>query len=422
MPGSGGSGSGVPNAEGSGSGVPNAGGGSSGQAERSATDSDEPSQQRRAAAAERRRLAREVVEAQTSGIVQLKNTVAQLSDVVMEMRDVVASIQAGDQAEASDGDDEQSDESILRGQAAKVNFKENIYAWKNSSARRLWVIGGVRPVVWGMKKEGLQSVLAEIALVSTAVTTQVAQFSGFDVASYVPHGEHVDPALDLNVLEQLEILVEVIIEVVGKGAESAESRARVETLHKALNDGVRAVRKHKRKCTKAMRTPSNRKRIEDLINEDLMAWTSALLSVSVSAGAKWSSPPSIDLLPPVPVPVWKELFRYLDAGGLKNVEVQRATTYTRNSEPPAKRAKTRAELPCYGWASPSGCPYGAGCAYTHAASKKGGQADGAGNTPRRNVKADRAKAGRGGGATPAAKTPKQTQYGGGKNKEKASDE
>ena len=85
----------------------------------------------------------------------------------------------------------------------------------------------------------------------------------------MPHGEHVDPARDLNVLEQMEILVEVIVEVVGKGAESVESRARVEILHKALDDGVRAVKKHKRKCTRAIQAPSNRKLIEDLIDEDL---------------------------------------------------------------------------------------------------------------------------------------------------------
>lgn len=54
----------------------------------------------------------------------------------------------------------------------------------------------------GMKKGELQAVLADIALATPAVTAQVAQFSGFDVSNFVPHGEHVDPALDLNVLER----------------------------------------------------------------------------------------------------------------------------------------------------------------------------------------------------------------------------
>ena len=77
----------MPGSEESGSGVANAGGGSSGQLDPAGTDSDRPNQQQRAEASECRREARRVVEAHISDIAQLKDTVAQLSEVVIEIRD-----------------------------------------------------------------------------------------------------------------------------------------------------------------------------------------------------------------------------------------------------------------------------------------------------------------------------------------------
>ena len=226
-------------------------------------------QHERSKASDRRRVARATAEAQTADIAQLEDTVSQLSDMMMEIRDVLAEVQSGGQ-EDEHGEDAGTGESILRGQEAKVKFKENIAAWKNPSARKIWIISGVRPVVWGMKQEELQAVLTNVALVTPAVTSQVAQFSAFDVSDYMPHRDPVDPSADLNVLEQMEILVDVVIKVVGKGAESVESMERVEVLREGFKIGVDAVKKHKQQCTKAIRIPSNRKRIEKLINEDLL--------------------------------------------------------------------------------------------------------------------------------------------------------
>ena len=83
-----------------------------------------------------------------------------------------------------------------RGQEAKVTFKENIVTWKNSSARRICIVSGGRPLVWEMKQGELQAVMANVALVTPAVTSQVAQFSAFDVSHYMPHGDPGDPSKD----------------------------------------------------------------------------------------------------------------------------------------------------------------------------------------------------------------------------------
>ena len=201
-------------------------------------------------ASERRRVVLAATEAQTADIAQLKDTVSQLGAMMMEMRDVVAELQAGDHEEDENGEDAGTGESILRGQEPKVKVKEDIVAWENPSARKIWLISGVRPVVWGMKREELQAVLSDVALVTPAVTSQVAQCSAFNVSDYMPHGDPVDPSADLNVLEQMEMLVDVVIRVVGKGAESAESMARVEALRQGVKIGADAVKKHKQQCTK----------------------------------------------------------------------------------------------------------------------------------------------------------------------------
>ena len=192
------------------------------------------------------------------------------------------------------------------------------------------MISGVRPVVCGLKKEELQAVRSDVALATPAVTAQIAQLSGFDVADYVPHGEPVDQVVDLNVVEQMIILVDVTMVVVGKETESVDSWARVEVLRNALQKGLQTVRLHA-KYTKDMRIPSNSKRVGTLVNDDLMNWTSELFDVAISAGAKWTSPPDVGLKPPVLVPHWEKLNACIDAGGLMNVEAHRGRAQTRTS-------------------------------------------------------------------------------------------
>ena len=204
----------------------------------------------------------------------------------MEMRDIIAGRQTGERAEDENGEDAGTGEPIVRGQEAKVMCKENIVALKNSSARRISIISRVRPVVGEMTREELQAVFANVALVKPAHTSQVTQCLAFDVSDYMPYGDPGDPSADLNLLEQMEILVDVVIQVIGKGAESVGSMARVDALHRGFKVGINAVKKCKQQCAKEMRIPSNRERIEKLINEDILVWTSALLDTSMSAGER----------------------------------------------------------------------------------------------------------------------------------------
>ena len=138
--------------------------------------------------------------------------------------------------------------------------------------------------VWEIKQ--LRAVLANVALITLAVTSRVTQRSAFDVSDYMSHGDPGDPSKYLNVLEQMEILVDVVIKVIGKGAESVESMARVEVRREGFKKGVEAVKKHEQECTNAIRIPSNRARIEKLINKYIVGWTFGVRCIRVGRGKK----------------------------------------------------------------------------------------------------------------------------------------
>ena len=130
----------------------------------------------------------------------------------------------------------------------------------------------------------MRAVLANAALVTPTVTSQGAQVSVFDASDYMPHGDPGNPSKDLNALEQIEIHVDVVIKEIGKGAELVESMARVEVRREGSRIGAEAVNKHEQQCTKAIRIPSNRKRIEKLINKYILGWPSAVTCIRVGRG------------------------------------------------------------------------------------------------------------------------------------------
>ena len=100
----------------------------------------------------------------------------------------------------------------------------------------------------------------------------------------MPHGEPGDRSKYLNVREQMDILVGVVIKGKEKSAESVESMARVEVRNEGFKMGVEAVKKHEQQCLNAIRIPSNKKRIEKLINKDILGWTSAVKLIRVGRG------------------------------------------------------------------------------------------------------------------------------------------
>ena len=193
----------------------------------------------------------------------------------------------------------------------------------------------------------------------------------------------------------METLVEVVIKVIGKGAESVESMAPVEVRREGFKIGVEAVKKHEQQCAKAIRIPSNRKRIEKPINKYILGWASAVRCIRVGRG-KVDFATKIRAASFCPGP---------ELGGASSL-------HQRGRAPECRRSACRGSRSIYRTTGQAGKDAGRvavflggrpGGGTTTAASKKWRENSGAGSSSGRKTKVDRAKMGRGGGFQPRAR-------------------
>lgn len=258
----------------------------------------------------------------------------------------------------------------------KASRKDRIAAWKDPTVRKAWLLSGEKPAMTSWTREQLQDVLIDIARVSPAVASQLGSLASLDIGAYMPNGQQKGHDATL-LYEHMDIMVDAVLAVVGYGAHSPESTERLRGLRTALDEGATMLRKHCRKYCVTVETSDNRKRMMTLVNDDLKQWTASLFAASVSAGQRFSSPPSIGELPPVVIPVWENLHGYIINGGLMNAQHHAGSgssgggkSGSSNGGPSsAKRAKTM--RPCFGWSKKEGCRF-VNCAFRHDPAKKYG--------------------------------------------------
>lgn len=127
---------------------------------------------------------------------------------------------------------------------AKHALKELLNTWKNPPMRKGWMLIGAKPVMVGCKQAELQAILANKVRVAEEFAKQLTHMAGSDVGAYMPDGPWVHPLRGLNIVEQMEIMVDVIVTIVGKGADTEASKGRVAALHKGLHDGLETLQGH----------------------------------------------------------------------------------------------------------------------------------------------------------------------------------
>eukprot|EP00904_Undaria_pinnatifida_P007808 jgi/Undpi1/4157/HiC_scaffold_16.g07524.m1 len=230
------------------------------------------------------------------------------------IRELTTQVEANTQARAEFDSDRFKKEREI-----ELAANENFLAWRNLAVRKYWVLSGVKPAVHGGKHYELKEALSYTANTTREVTAQMAQMSGFDVGDFMPDCPTLDPATDMSIVEQMEIFIDVVMIVV-RGAESNASLARCTRLREGLQRGVEIVRQHTRERPRLVKITGNRERMISLVNEDLKEWSCDVFHAATSAGAQWDSPPDIGSLPPVPVPAWKQINAFVQAGGLLNLQ------------------------------------------------------------------------------------------------------
>ena len=84
--------------------------------------------------------------------------------------------------------------------------------------------------------------------------------------------------------EQMEIMVEAMLAVVGNGAASEDGVDRISMLEDGLREGLTSLRVHRRKRRGKACLPGNKALLSSLIDEDMKEYSQRLFSAATSAG------------------------------------------------------------------------------------------------------------------------------------------
>lgn len=247
-------------------------------------------------------------------------------------------------------------------------MKERIRSWRNPDHAKRWFLTASAPVAASLTRSAMKAMMHDTVDVSTSVLGMLNDLGGFDVREFMaPEDDHY--ATDRMLTEQLEILIHAVVKILSKGVSSVTGQARIAILHQDLQSGLRTLRQHSIECRSQMRILANASLMADFINKDLNLWAAQLGDAASDFTSLIHAPPSADEFPPVVVPQWTRLSQYIQAGGLRNAQHQRA-----KSVPPGMgRGKSTSKTPsgkkgyCFAWASEEGCRRSArDCRWEHA--------------------------------------------------------
>ena len=259
--------------------------------------------------------------------------------------------------------------------AQRADAKDENAAWRNDAIRRFWILTAERPAMYNLKRSELQAVLAEVTAVTDRVTNQLNTLTGFPVTDYMVEGEDLSAAGDMFLPEQVDVMVQSLLTVIGMGVESDTGVERMQTLARTFLEGADTLRVHCRKHRGKLRISANKNVMRDLVNEDAKSWTADLFGAAVAALKASRSPPTD--FPDIVVPAWTKLNGYITTGGLQhapNVAVNGLKASGVKRAAPAGAAGSRG--PCWAWSKAEGCSFGKACVFSHSPTTKYRAGDG----------------------------------------------
>ena len=108
--------------------------------------------------------------------------------------------------------------------------------------RKVWITTGEKPAVYGLTRPEMQALLADVALASDETTLQLNTFTGFRVATYMAEGGNYRRTVNVFLPEQMEVMVETMLAVVGNGVTSEDGVDRISMLEDGLREGLTSLR------------------------------------------------------------------------------------------------------------------------------------------------------------------------------------
>ena len=148
------------------------------------------------------------------------------------------------------------------------------------------------------------------------VTNQLNTLTGFSVTDCMAEGDDTSAVGDMFLPEQMDVMVQSLLTVIGTGVESDTGVERMQTLARTFHEGADTLRVHCRKHRGKLRIAANKNIMRDLVNEDVKSWAADLFGAAVTALKASRSPPTD--FPDVIVPTWTKLNGYITTGGLQH--------------------------------------------------------------------------------------------------------
>ena len=198
----------------------------------------------------------------------------------------------------------------------RADAKDENAAWRSDAIHRFWILTAERPAMFNFKRSELQAVLAEVTAVTDGVTNQLNTLTGFSVSDYMEEGDDTSAVGDMFLPEQMDVMVQSLLTVIGTGVESDTGVERMQTLIRAFHEGADTLRVHCRKHRGKLRIAASKNIMRDLVNEDVKSWAADLFGAAVAALKASRSPPTD--FPDVVVPTWTKLNGYITTGGLQH--------------------------------------------------------------------------------------------------------
>ena len=166
--------------------------------------------------------------------------------------------------------------------AQRADAKVENAAWRNDAIHRFWILTAERPAMYNLKRSELQAVLAEGTAVTDRVTNQLNKLTGFTVTDYMAEGDGMSAAGDMFLPEQMDVMVQSLLTVIGTGVKSDTGVERMQTLARAFHEGADTLRVHCRKHWGKLRISANKNIMRDLVNEDVKSWAGYPKGVTVA--------------------------------------------------------------------------------------------------------------------------------------------
>ena len=126
----------------------------------------------------------------------------------------------------------------------RADAKDENAAWRTDVIRRFWILTAERPAMFNLKRSELQAVLAEVTAVTDRVTNQLNTLTGFSVTDCMAEGDDTSAAGDMSLPEQMDVMVQSLLTVIGTGVESDTGVERMQTLARAFHEGADTLRVH----------------------------------------------------------------------------------------------------------------------------------------------------------------------------------